>query len=931
MKYFSVGSIIIAVILLSLLAGCALEKETKFNRAMQNLTAHYNILFNANDLLRQKQEIYEAGYIDAYDQLLSVYPDTTAHTAAADKELDAAITKANTIISTKEQSHYIGDAYLVLGKANFLYGHYFNSTEFFKYVTLSYPKNEDLVQEARVWEARSLLNLNQLPQAKTLIDSALQHVNPKKNITADVYATALQYHVDAAQYTPAETMAKLAVKYAGSKRQRLRWTFLLAQLQELNKEPQDAYKNYTSVVKSNAPFELAFNADLNRIRLEDTKANRSLTRMGRLRELLHDDKNADFIDQIYYQMALLYLADNDIDNAIKNLQLSVRYSTKNQNQKGLAYLRLADISFKNKGDYVKAKKYYDSTLTNLSPNYPDYTLIQRKSNNLQVLADRLQLISHEDTLQTLAKLNEADRAKRIDEMVARHTLQAQAAALSAGPDPLNNAYNNANGQGLNTGGTSSFYFYNANSISQGFTDFKRVWGNRKLEDNWRRSKRTDGDITANTSGALSTDPDAVPQQAQKSSDDISAGFYRQSLVQNIPLTPQKLDQSNQRIYNAYTDIANFYRDILGDKKEAIAAYEDILNRYPNDPNKPAVYYNLYRLYSDINPAKSEEYKNLILKNYPGNLYAKVIMDPDYSKKMDTRDVELNAQYNHVYDLYTKHKYAEVKEKADSLLRVYPNNALSAQLAYLGAISNGHQEKLEPFRDELLAVTNKYPNDRLITPLINQHIVYIEANKQKMAAREFALVDNDPNEEPFIPATVPQQLAVSQPVPKQQVQPNAPQAYTALKPVSPPAVTPVVTNSPAKPANAITNNPVINNSVFSLRDSTNYYFVVNVSTATVNLASSRFGIGQFNRANYAGNAIAHQLTAVGDDNQLIYVGRFYSLTAVKDYARAIIPLMPQIMKVPANKYMFFIITQENLNKLADKKMLDSYIDFYQKNY
>jgi hypothetical protein len=164
---------------------------------------------------------------------------------------------------------------------------------------------------------------------------------------------------------------------------------------------------------------------------------------------------------------------------------------------------------------------------------------------------------------------------------------------------------------------------------------------------------------------------------------------------------------------------------------------------------------------------------------------------------------------------------------------------------------------------------------------------------------------------------------NQPVQKQPAQ--SPQTKPVTNPptnvsINPPAT---ATNLPATPLPAA--------SIFSLRDSTNYYFVANVSSGTSNLASSRFGFGQFNRANYAGNAILHQLMEVGNDNQLIYVGRFNSLTAVKDYARKIIPLMPDIMKVPKDKYMFFIITKENLDKLADKKTLDSYIDFYQKNY
>jgi len=111
----------------------------------------------------------------------------------------------------------------------------------------------------------------------------------------------------------------------------------------------------------------------------------------------------------------------------------------------------------------------------------------------------------------------------------------------------------------------------------------------------------------------------------------------------------------------------------------------------------------------------------------------------------------------------------------------------------------------------------------------------------------------------------------------------------------------------------------------------YYFVVNVSSGTTDMSPSRFGIGQYNRANFMPSAIKHQLKNAGPDNQLIYIGLFKSLAAVKNYARDIIPLLPQIMKVTKDKYSFFIITQENLDKLASKELLDSYIDYYQKTY
>lgn len=916
MKYYRTINIkhpVTILLLCCLLAGCSLEKQTGFNRYMQNVTAHYNIIFNANNLLQQKQDIYAASFIDNYNQFLRIYQDTIYHTPAPDKELDAIIAKANTIISVKEQSHYVGDAYMLLAKANYLYGNYFVADEFANYVIKNYTDKPNLQQEARNWRVRTLLNLHQLPLAKLVSDTNLTVIfyAKKKYDEGSVYAARLQYDLDAGDYKHAEDMAQRAIKTTDDNRLRRRLIFILAQLQEQNHKPTEAATSYSRVVSSNAVFEMAFNAELNRIRIQDTQNGRHVSRIDRLRGLLKNDINKDFIDQIYFQIGELYLADGHLDDAVKSYRLSIKNSKKNQNQKALDYLRLADISFKNKGDYAGAKKLYDSTLINLAPTYPGYRAIQLKANNLQLLAEQLRIIGHEDTLQQLAGLNETDRAARIDILAKQHVADVKAAAMVTSASAFNNA--NSPTSSVSTASTpnvSTFYFYNVNAISSGFSDFKRKWGNRKLEDNWRRANRSNSDITNNSQNITNQiDPSVLPKKDQKSTDDLMAATYKQQLVQSLPLTPQTIAQSNSRVYNAYFTIANFYRDVLEDPKEAITSYETLLKRFPDGSEKLAIYYNLYRLYSDIDAAKSDYYKDLLLKNYAETPFAKVILDPDYGRKMNDKDAELNSLYNNIYDLYAQKKYTDVITNADQLLQQYPNNKLAAQIAYLRAMAAGHNEKLLPFRADLYNILNQYPNDLLIAPLINQHLTYIDANQEELAARPVVLVGNDIYDSPFAQSLIVPKLAVVEP-PKPVVKQSA-------------------ANQPA-PANA---QPAKQGSaLYSLRDSSRYYFVVNVATGTTNLSSSRFGIGQFNRANFAPEAgIKHQLKDAGDNNQLIFVGVFHSLAAVKEYARAIIPLMPQIMKVPADKCSFFVITQENLDKLADKKTLDSYIDFYQKNY
>ncbi len=960
--------------LIIFIAGCSLQKQSGFNRSMQNLTAHYNILFNAKEILRQKQESYAAAFVDNYNDILSVYPDTTLKTATADKDLDAATVKANTIINFKEQSKYLGDAYLVLGKVNYLNANYFNAVEFFSYVTRSFPKRLDLQQEALTWKARSLMYLEQLPEAKLVIDSAVKTINPKKRPPADIFATKLQYDIDEQDYADGEDMAEKAVKCSRDKMQRLRWTFILAQLQELNQKQAGAVKNYDKIINSNASFEMAFNASLNRIRIEDTRNGVKISRIDGLRELLKNPNNIDFKDQIYYQIAEIQRKDKDIDGAVKNYKLSVRYSTKNQSQKGLSYLRLAEINFKTKADYLTAKKYYDSTLTSLPVNYPGYQSIKKLSNNLQLLADRLQIIVREDTLQALARMDEKTRTEVIDKMVSDKTLQQQALA-DAAANASASAYTPGSQVG-SSGGNSTFYFYNTNAVSQGYSDFKKKWGNRKLEDNWRRSDRSNSDITNNTSPSIQgNDPDAPVVQAQANKVASTAGGYRQELLKGLPLTPELVAQSNTRVYNAYIDIANFYRDILGDKKEAIAIFEQILQRFPNDPNKPAIYYSLYRLYSDIDQAKTDMYKNILLKNYPDTPFAKVISDPDFAKKLDDKDAAFAEVYNKVFDLYEHKKYKEVIAAVPDLIKKYSDNRFAAQLYYLRTIAEGHSETVTPFRDSLQLILKKFPNDPLIAPLITQHLAYIGTNQSELLTRKVVLADEDPHEVPFtLTNSLKEQTEFRRPViPGAFIQPEVVKTPDVKQPTKmPPATEPakvavtkpvvkaadtaksVVANQPVAKTDtsktAAVNQPIAKTvdtvkavsqpmakvpdaapSIFSMRDSTNYYFVVNVSTTTTNLSSSRFGIGQFNRANYQGNGIRHQLTDVGPDNQLIYVGRFLTLAGVKKYAAAIIPLMPDIMKVPKDKYSFFIITKENLDKLADKKTLDSYIDYYQKNY
>lgn len=869
---------------------------------MQNLTARYNILYNANELIKESEKNIEAAHLDDYEQLLSVYRDPTPVTSQAEvKNLDSVIKKMNFLVDEKIKSNYVDDAYFLKGKANYLKSNYFNASEFFNYVYITYKDEKELKQASLAWKARTLLQLNNLAEAGRVLDTALKYISTEKKSVSDIYATSAQWYIKSGMIPDAVKMLEKSIDIEKSKSKRTRWTYLLAQLQERNNQMQEAYANYTRIIKSTAPFEMAFNANLNRIQIEEEQNAGSANQVARLQSLLKDNKSKEFIDQIHYRIAGLYQKTGQEDNAIKSYNTSIRSSIKNQNQKGLSYLQLAEIYFRN-GDYGHAKTYYDSTLTVLSPAYPNYELIRLKSSNLDLLATNFQTISRENTFQSLAKLSQSSRDLFIDSLY-REQLQS-----SAGNSNTNNT--------VFTASTSAgkFYFDNPDALSQGLADFRQRWGNRKLEDNWRRINKSSAEITA-----LTSDPKAnFSSLTANPTNTVDSVAFRKSFIDNLPLTPAQVQFSDQKIVSAYYDIANFYKDVLKDDKEAINTYLQILEQYPDNTINGAIYYNLYRLYATIDPAKSTEYRDILVKQYSETAFAKTIIDPDYNRKIDEKAVDLNKAYDDIYNLYLEKKYPEVINKIAQTEQQFGMTSFSAQLAYLNALATGRTQKLDVFESSLQKITQVYPDDKLITPLVLQNLDYIKENRDNIAKRDIALIDFDPNEPRFVvePKTEP---AVQAPIINSS--PNTPEPV-----ITAPANTAAVPKAnPVVPL--IANLAIPYSSIFSLPDLSEYYYIVNIRASGINLSSSRFGLGQFNRSAYSGTKISHQAKGVNRENQLIFVGPFSTRSDAERYQSSISPLIKDIMKIPENIYSTFIITKDGLDKLNSRNMINNYLDFY----
>jgi tetratricopeptide (TPR) repeat protein len=899
---------------------------------MQNLTARYNYIYNANLILKDHQAELLNLYPENYDEILNIYPGPK-HSAGQDQpadipnqSLEDIIQKSQLIISEKSFSNYLDDAYLLIGKANYYKNNFYNSTEYFDYTSQAYKSKLPVLIQSLSWKAMSLMQLGYLSQADDVIDTLKKYTARQKKKTAQPLAVQAQMLIHKGKYDEAIPVLDSAIRFSKAKEDRIRWTYLLAQLYEEQEQYKESLSKYRKVQKSNTDFEMYFNANLHMIRINQHLLGASFNKEQQLFSLLKDDKSLEYNDQVYYQIAAIYQNEEKYKEAEQYYIQSVKANTENRYQKGLSYLRIADLNFNHFRNYLRAKLYYDSAVVTLPNSYRDYNLVVKKTQNLEYLTSRYKNIADQDTLQFIAQLPEDQRLAKIEAIVAPPEQQpAQAlrdAALSS-TTLSGNFPGSTDRTGRNTAGSgSTFYFSNSTALSKGFSDFKRQWGNRKLEENWRQSIKSS--YQANTQ----MDPDqsyatAGPDSIRLVSRDKS--ILIKEFTDSLPLTPEALARSNQKIIDAYFEIASYYQQELQDHAEAVRIYQILLNRFPGNNHQAAIYYSLYLSYTGTDNEKSAQYKDMVLSKYPTSVYAKTILDPSFSIKQNELETIAIKEYNAIFEQYERKEFKNVINKVNTALANSSKDYLSPQLAYLKAIAIGRTSPVDTLFYAFQNILTTYDKDKLIVPLVEDHINYITKNLAAFRARDTALIDFDPNEPLF--GRPSQSAIIQKPLPPVVSSTSTPPAS------APPVVTKTTPEKTTPPPPAEIPQapvaPVKTDGLFTSASSQQYYFVINVSDASLTLSSSRFGIGQFNRGTYAGSNLKHQLLEF-DNEQLIYVGNFSTLEDARRYAADITPQLQKIMKVPANIYTSFVVSKENFDKLSSKILINRYLEFYKNN-
>ncbi len=691
---------------------CSTKKNTFTRRVYHNLTAHYNAYFNGKEAL--KEGVVELGKKnkDNYAKILPVFElGTKADAQSVYNLLDRALEKGSVVVQRHsifikgvEHVRWIDDGYLLIGKAYYYKQEYDLAMQTFNFILTRF-KDSDVKYEAIIWKARVMSAQDKPEDAETLLSTIEKKIEKNKSSRPAEKMYPLAYSdvlLKQEKYEEALDYLQQAVRLNKQKRIRTRLYFILAQTFQRTGNAQKSSDYFKKVISMNPVYDMEFAAKINLAKSYDVTMGESKDIKKLMRKMLRDEKNKEYLDQIYYALAEIALKENDMPGAIENLKKSAKYSVSNDYQKSVSYLKLADLYFA-EPKYKDAQVYYDSCVMFLPKDYPNYKLIENKKNTLNDLVRNINIVELQDSLQMLAKLPVAERNSKIDAVIGEIIKEEQRKQQEENDRLQNIALAQQNDvNNMNIQNSGSWYFYNPSTLSLGFTDFKRKWGDRKYEDLWRLSNKTITDlqfqeITENTDSS-----DMNKDTAKVNLKD------RNYYLSKLPKNQKDFDSSNLMISEALFNIGYIYKESLLDYDKSIEAFDKLEKRFPQCKQILPAYFNLFQIYTfQENVPKADYYKNLITTKYPQSDYAQIINDPNYYKKLEERNNRLSLFYKETYLAYNAGNYPAVIRNSDSVLKTQYDKVLLPKFDMLKTLSIGKTQSKEVFESSLTNIVSKY--------------------------------------------------------------------------------------------------------------------------------------------------------------------------------------------------------------------------------
>jgi TolA-binding protein len=882
---------LIGLALLLAATGCSRKKDKFTSRFYHQMTSQYNWYFNAN-------ELWEATNLQLWtekqDDYLAVLPVFVVPNEDQQKNLfpqmDAIIEKCGTMIdrhsmeiSKKEKNKWIDDAYVLTGKANFYKGRYSTAQEMFAYVAKKY-KGQSSRYEAALWLARCYFESDRFGKANTVlsvIEKDMSEDRPK-DFDASLYTVYADMYLRQGKYKEAVPYLEDAVLATDDRQMKARLTYILAQAYQQEGKSAQAIATFAEVVSLKPGYEMEFYAKISQALAFDRKLDSSKIK-DMLRTMSREEKYKEYLDQIYYAWAEIELEERNIEEGLRLLELSASSSVNNPKQKAKTFLRIADIYFTDR-EYLTAKNYYDSTATLITEDFPGYYDILAKASSLGDLVKNLDIVETNDSLLNLANMDEKEREKLILKMIAdlEAEFERKKKEEQEALERLQFASTSGAGSGTQSYGSGkNWYFYNPSALGNGLQQFKKRWGNRKLEDNWRRS------IKSSTMDAVA---DAKPDALEMGEEMASGILTLEEYIEMLPLSDSAQSALGNEVIEALYNIGLIYKERLKDEDNAIESFLRITVDYDTSATAPSAYYQLYRIYYEKELSgsfvgtgfkdNSDYYKDIILSDYPDSEYAKLILNPDYVSQKNANYAAEKLLYEELFKKYNQRQYNDVLVACNKVISSEPDNNFLPKYYLIKALTVGAKNDPTTFENVLKEIIAKFPGTE-------------EAAK----ASELLGDLNDA---------------------------KARLAREQSKPDTADADTDATADAPAAAAD-------VNTSMFALDDNSEHFFALIFPKESENATTVKETIAQFNSEFYQNANLRVTNSFIDKDHQIVIVRSFKNKADALEYYQTFNRNKGILQALVDKNYPTFTITTKNFTVLFRNKNPEVYQAFFQTNY
>jgi hypothetical protein len=239
-------------------------------------------------------------------------------------------------------------------------------------------------------------------------------------------------------------------------------------------------------------------------------------------------------------------------------------------------------------------------------------------------------------------------------------------------------------------------------VAFGKIEFKKTWGDRTPNGNWRLSSSAGNPISADP---LSDDKETLEKEAtaEKIVEQYTTDFY----LKQLPIAQTEIDSIGKERNFAYYQLGIIYKEKFKENNLAIAKLEQLLNNNPEEKLVLPSMYNLYKLYQITDASKAEAMKKRISAQYPDSRYAQIVNNT--SSNVASVNETPESAYTKWYKLYQQEQFVMVLENSDALINQFSGDEIVSKFELLKANTIGKLKGVTAYKNALQGVADNYPN------------------------------------------------------------------------------------------------------------------------------------------------------------------------------------------------------------------------------